>query len=94
MKTKQELMEDLLTKLNIAISTNLFNPQNGTITKDGLIEISNGITKLINKHSDKQTIVQHINSQLGTPPDTEHIGNNRQISAKFIEDILTYLPRD
>lgn len=93
MKTKQELMQELLTKLHITISTNLFNPQNGTITKDGLLEISHGITKLINKNSDKPTIVQHINGQLGTPPDTEHIGKNGQISAKFIEDILTYLPK-
>lgn len=93
MKTKQELMQELLTKLNITISTNLFNPKNGTITKDGLLEISHGITKLINKNSDTPTIVQHINGQLGTPPDTEHIGENGQISAKFIEDILTYLPK-
>ena len=94
MKTRQELMKDLLTKLNIAISINLFNPQNGTITKDGLLEISHGITKLINKNSDKPTIVQHINSQLGTPPNTEYIGDNGQISANFIADILTYLTRD
>ena len=86
-------MQKLLTKLNITISTNLFNSQNGTITKDGLLEISHGITKLINKNSDKPTIVKHINGQLGTPPVTEHISENGQISAKFIEDILTYLPK-
>ena len=34
MKIKQELMQELLTKLNITISTKLFNPQNGIITKD------------------------------------------------------------
>ena len=93
MKTKQELMQELLTKLNITISTDLFNPQNGTISKDGLVEISHGITKLINKNSDKPTIIQQINSQLGTPPDTEHIGENGQVSSKFIEDILTNLPK-
>ncbi len=94
MKTKQELMQELLNKLNISISIDLFNPENGTITKDGLLEISHGITKYLNKNSDKPTIVKHINSQLGIPPDDEHIGNNGQVSSKLIDDILLFLKED
>ena len=94
MPTKQELMENLLNKLEITLSTSLFNPQNGTITKDGLLEISNGIAKYVNKNSDKPKIVQQINNQLGIAPNDEHIGNNGQISAKFLEDIIDSLPSE
>ncbi len=39
----------------------------------------------------KSTIFKCINSQLEIWPSTEYIDNNKQINAKFIEDIFMYL---
>jgi len=94
MLMQQELKKELINKLNKAISINLPYRQNGTITKDELLDISNGITKYLNKTSNKPEIVQQICNQLEIPPNDEHIGDRGQISAKFIEDIIEFLPED
>jgi len=92
MSTKKELVNELFKKLNSTASSHFYNPKNDTIPIDGLIEISHEITNYLNKNSKKIEIYQHICSQLGIPPNIDHIGNQGQISAQFIEDVIKFLP--
>lgn len=94
MQTKKEKVKILFDQLDSTISRDFFNSGNDTISKNGLLEISHGITKYLNRESDKAEIVRHICTQLQIPPNDEHIGNQGQISAKFIEDIIEFLPKD
>ena len=92
MPTKKELMNELFKKLNSTASSNFYNPKNDTIPIDGLVEISHKITNYLNENSKKTEIYQHICSQLGIPPNSDYIGNQGQISAQFIEDVINFLP--
>ena len=94
MATKKELVEKLFQKLNSTPSRNFYNSENDTISKDGLLEISHEVTNYLNKNSKKPEVYKQICDQLQIPPDSEHIGTAGQISAKFIEDVIKFLPED
>jgi len=85
-ETKKALIEVIRNKLNI--QEDLLNEKNGTISKDALIAISNGITIFNNQKTQKSTLINLICNQLGLAPNSEYFNeDNSTVSALFFEDV-------
>lgn len=64
------------------------NKQNGTVTKDALIDKAKELDAEIKDKDTKPTIVKKICEKLDMPfKENEHIGKNGQVSKKFLTDV-------
>ena len=87
-KSKEELVIEVFDKINCQIDGENFNPNNGTISKNGLLAISNGINNIQNQDSTKQNIVIQICNQLSLNNDINYFNpKDGTITAKFLVDV-------